>query len=775
MNAERPESALRRNSRLVRRLVTLGSAAMLLIGIALLYMLMQATNNQALYEQDYAQLFVLNMVVAAVLFAAIGWIGLRLYQRWRAGRFGTRLLAKLALIFVLVGLVPGLLIYGVSYQFVSRSIETWFDVKVEGALQAGLSLGRVTLETLGSDLSLKARTAAAALDDPLQGPAELQLEKALEQLGASDVALWTGSGRLLGSAGDSRLQLNPPAPSTSQFRLARTERSSYWIEGLEDSNSGATETPPARIKVLASLGHSASAGGEGARYLLVTRTLPRTLVANAWAVERANREYQERALGREGLKRMYIGTLTLSLFLAVFAAVLMAVVLGNQIARPLLLLTEGVSQVAAGDLRPKEAMQGQDELGGLTRAFALMTQQLSDARETAQTSMAQLDAARGNLQTILDNLTAGVVVLDADGRLRQSNPGASRILQCPLADYRGCLLSEIPALAHFGTEVERQFIDFRARRAETAADHWQHTLALGQQETGMQSGAAEQTTLVLRGADLPGQACLLVFDDISHIVTAQRLQAWGEVARRLAHEIKNPLTPIQLSAERLERRLDGKLAGPEQQVLSKSVKTIVDQVDSMKRLVNEFRDFGRLPAAELQPLDLNGLVQEVLQLYEAAVVPIALDLDPACPPVLGDAQQLRQVIHNLLQNAQDAQEAQALKSAPGTVDAPVLVRTYFSASANRVRLTVLDHGGGFAPGILQRAFEPYVTSKSRGTGLGLAVVKKIADDHGARIDISNRMHDGVPYGAQVSLAFKTARPAASPSSLPAAAQPLSVV
>jgi nitrogen fixation/metabolism regulation signal transduction histidine kinase len=775
VNAERPESALRRNSRLVRRLVTLGSAAMLLIGIALLYMLMQATNNQALYEQDYAQLFVLNVVVAGVLFAAIAWIGLRLYQRWRAGRFGTRLLTKLALIFVLVGLVPGLLIYGVSYQFVSRSIETWFDVKVEGALQAGLSLGRVTLETLASDLSLKARTAAVALDDPNQGPAELQLEKALEVLGASDVALWSGSGRLLGSAGDSRLQLNPPAPSAAQLRLARMERSTYWIEGLEDSNSGATEAPAARIKVLASLGHSVAAGGEGARYLLVTRTLPRTLVANAWAVERANREYQERALGREGLKRMYIGTLTLSLFLAVFAAVLMAVVLGNQIARPLLLLTEGVSQVAAGDLRPKEAMQGQDELGGLTRAFALMTQQLSDARETAQTSMAQLDAARGNLQTILDNLTAGVVVLDGDGRVRQSNPGASRILQCALTEYQGRLLSEIPALAHFGAEVERQFLDFRARRAETAADHWQHTLALGQQETGMHSGAAEQTTLVLRGADLPGQACLLVFDDVSHIVTAQRLQAWGEVARRLAHEIKNPLTPIQLSAERLERRLDGKLAAPEQQVLSKSVKTIVDQVDSMKRLVNEFRDFGRLPAAELQPLDLNGLVQEVLQLYEAAVVPIALDLDPACPPVLGDAQQLRQVIHNLLQNAQDAQEAHAQKSSPGAADEPILVRTYFSASANRVRLTVLDHGGGFAPGILQRAFEPYVTSKSRGTGLGLAVVKKIADDHGARIDISNRMHDGVPYGAQVSLAFKTALlPSTSPS-LPAAAQPLSVV
>ena len=763
MSDKLPDTTLRRNSRLVRRVVTWGAAAMLLMGAALLYMLTLATNNQALYEQDYALLFVLNMVVAALLFSAIAWIAFRLYQRWRAGRFGTRLLTKLAAIFVLVGLAPGLLIYGVSYQFVSRSIETWFDVKVEGALQAGLSLGRVTLETLAGDLSIKARTAATALDDPGQGPAELQLEKWAEQLGASDIALWSGRGQLLGSAGDSRLQLNPAAPGSTQFRLARSERSTYWIEGLDDAAATGKQAA-VRIKVLALLSRGALDATGESRYLLVTRTLPPSLVANAWAVERANREYQERALGREGLKRMYIGTLTLSLFMAVFAAVLLAVVLGNQIARPLLVLTEGVSQVAAGDLRPKESMQGKDELGGLTRAFALMTQQLSDARETVQTSMGQLDAARANVQTILDNLTAGVVVLNDDGSLRQSNPGASRILQRPLEQYQGHLLSEIAGLESFGAEVERQFLEFRARRGEAGADHWQHTLEMGLPAPLMQNGQGGQTTLVLRGADLPGKACLLVFDDISHIVTAQRLQAWGEVARRLAHEIKNPLTPIQLSAERLQRRLDGKLSEPEQQVLSKSVKTIVDQVDSMKRLVNEFRDFGRLPAAELHPLDLNALVQEVLHLYEAAEVPITLDLDASCPPVLGDAQQLRQVIHNLLQNAQDAQEAQALLSLE-----PVVLRTYFSASAGRVRLSVLDSGGGFAPGILQRAFEPYVTSKTRGTGLGLAVVKKIADEHGARIDISNRLHEGVAFGAQVSLSFKVA---ASP---PPAALPISVV
>ena len=763
MSDKLPDTTLRRNSRLVRRVVTWGAAAMLLMGAALLYMLMLATNNQAMYEQDYALLFVLNVAVAALLFAAIAWIAFRLYQRWRAGRFGTRLLTKLAAIFVVVGLAPGLLIYGVSYQFVSRSIETWFDVKVEGALQAGLSLGRVTLETLAGDLSIKARTAATALNDPGQGPAELQLEKWAEQLGASDIALWSGRGQLLGSAGDSRLQLNPLAPSSTQFRLARSERSTYWIEGLDDAAGTGTQAA-VRIKVLALMSHGASDASADSRYLLVTRTLPASLVANAWAVERANREYQERALGREGLKRMYIGTLTLSLFMAVFAAVLMAVVLGNQIARPLLVLTEGVSQVAAGDLRPKESMQGKDELGGLTRAFALMTQQLSDARETVQTSMGQLDAARANVQTILDNLTAGVVVLNDDGSLRQSNPGASRILQRPLDQYQGHLLSDIAGLESFGAEVERQFLEFRARRGEAGADHWQHTLEMGLPAPLMQNGQGGQTTLVLRGADLPGNTCLLVFDDISHIVTAQRLQAWGEVARRLAHEIKNPLTPIQLSAERLQRRLDGKLPEPEQQVLSKSVKTIVDQVDSMKRLVNEFRDFGRLPAAELQPLALNALVQEVLHLYEAAQTPITLDLDASCPPVLGDAQQLRQVIHNLLQNAQDAQEAQALLPLE-----PVVLRTYFSASAGRVRLSVLDSGGGFAPGILQRAFEPYVTSKTRGTGLGLAVVKKIADEHGARIDINNRLHDGVAFGAQVSLSFKVA------TSPPLATPPISVV
>jgi nitrogen fixation/metabolism regulation signal transduction histidine kinase len=472
-------------------------------------------------------------------------------------------------------------------------------------------------------------------------------------------------------------------------------------------------------------------------------------VANAMAVEAANREYQERALAREGLKRMYIGTLTLSLFLAVFGAVLLAVVLGNQIAKPLLLLTEGVSQVAAGDLTPKLAMQGRDELGGLTRAFASMTQQLADARRSVETSMSQVDAARANLQTILDNLTSGVVVLAPDGSIVSSNPGATRILQLPMEAYAGQRMAEVPGLQAFGDAVQNQFVQYLTNRAEHGLDHWQQSFELGG-NAAVQSPFERAVTLVARGAELPGAQRLLVFDDISEIVSAQRAQAWGEVARRLAHEIKNPLTPIQLSAERMEMKLASKLEGTELAILTKSVKTIVDQVDAMKRLVNEFRDYARLPSAELKPVDLNALVHDVLQLYESDANKVVLlaDLDESCPPVRGDAQQLRQVIHNLVQNAQDATESAAL-SVPGRVT----LRTQHLAAADRVRLSVQDQGSGFPEHILKRAFEPYVTTKAKGTGLGLAVVKKIADEHGTRVDITNRMTEGKVTGAQVSLSL----------------------
>ena len=754
MSTGGPASPLK-SSPAFRWTMGVGVGIMAALGLVLLFLLTQATGNRELYERNYVLLFGLNVAVAGLLLLVIGWIVLRLFLRLRKGKFGSRLLVKLAAIFALVGLLPGMMIYVVSYQFVSRSIESWFDVKVEGALDAGLNLGRVTLDTLATDLANKTRLAANQLTQTTDASAGLALERLREQLGVSDVVLWTASGQLIASAGDSRYSLKPERPSAQLLRSARSQRVATQIEGLDEvALPGAAEAglPPLtgvgastpRIKALALISNlNVGLLGE-TRYLQVTDVLPATLVANAIAVQEANREYQERALARGGLRKMYIGTLTLSLFLAVFGAVLLAVLLGNQLARPLLLLAEGVRQVAKGDLTPKAALQGKDELGGLTRSFADMTQQLADARGAVQKSMDQVDAARANLQTILDNLTAGVMVLDLQGRIQTSNPGATRILRAPLAAYHGRPLGDIPGLETFAQGVQAQFDAYFGENTLHGIEHWQQSFELNTAQPGSPDNAI---TLIARGAKMPGSECLLVFDDVSEMVSAQRAQAWGEVARRLAHEIKNPLTPIQLSAERLEMKLTGKVAAPEQILLTKSVKTIVDQVDAMKRLVNEFRDYARLPAAELKPLDLNALVADVLQLYASdnSVVPVCTELDAGCPAIKGDAQQIRQVLHNLLQNAQDAQEVRP--------DGRVVVKTEYSPTSRRVRLTVRDNGAGFPEHILKRAFEPYVTTKVKGTGLGLAVVKKIADEHGARIDISNRVVNDVIQGAQVSLSF----------------------
>jgi nitrogen fixation/metabolism regulation signal transduction histidine kinase len=733
-------------------------AIVVAIGLVLMFLLTQATGNRELYERNYALLFTLNVVVAVALLGVIAWVGWRLLRRLRQGRFGSRLLVKLAMIFALAGFVPGLLIYVVSYQFVSRSIESWFDVQVEGALEAGLGLGRATLETLSDDLATKTRSASVSLQDAPDVVAGLMLERLREQLEVRDAILWSANGQLLASAGDSRFLLNPERPAPAQLRKARSQRAVTWVEGLEDGTAMAPAQ--ARIKALVLVPRTGLDILDEPRFLMVTQVLPEALVANALAVTEAHSEYQERALARQGLRRMYIGTLTLSLFLAVFGAVLLAVVLGNQITRPLLLLAEGVRQVAAGDLTPKAALQGRDELGGLTRSFADMTQQLADARRAVEVSMEQVNAARENLQTILDNLTAGVMVLDANGVIQSVNPGATRILRVPMAAWEGRRLADIEGLEEFARSVKQQFDRFVEERAEHALDHWQQSFELGPPSGSPAADSADgrgTLTLVARGAELPGKAWLLVFDDISEIVSAQRAQAWGEVARRLAHEIKNPLTPIQLSAERLERKLAGKVQEAEQAVVTKSVKTIVDQVDAMKRLVNEFRDYARLPAAELHALDLNALVGEVLQLYggSTARIPVAKELDERCPPVMGDAQQLRQVLHNLVQNAQDAIES-AGRSGP---EFPVTVRTQWVEASGRVRLSVLDWGTGFPEAILKRAFEPYVTTKPKGTGLGLAVVKKIADEHGARIDLANRLAEDQVVGAQVSLSFAVEKPA----------------
>ena len=710
------------------------------------------------YERHFLWLFWVNVALAGLLLLVIVVAVVRLFVRMRSGKFGSRLLIKLAGIFALVGLLPGVVIYTVSYQFVSRSIEAWFDVRLASALESGLALGKETLDALKTDASNKARVAAERISEGglAVAPLALGLERLREQLGAREVSLIGPQGQVLFTAGGSAAAGPPERPTTAMLRAVRAGGVASQVDGLDEESLGPTGRG-ARVRALAHVPRvDIALGASEERFLLLVQPVARSLAANALAVQAAYSEYQQRALARDSLRRMYIGTLTLALILAVFAAVLLAIVLGNQLARPLLLLADGVQQVAAGDLTAKPVFPSSDELGGLTRSFAAMTAQVAEARAQVQRGVGQLEAARTRLQTILDTLSAGVIVFDREGRIDTVNPGATRILQRPISAWRGRLLSELPELAGLSASVEQRFELLASSPEPGERDQWQESFELPR-------GDGSQLTLLVRGATLPGGASLMVFDDISDVVSAQRSAAWAEVARRLAHEIKNPLTPIQLSAERLLMKLEHKLQGQDQALLLRSVNTIVNQVQAMQRLVNEFRDYARLPAAQLKPLDLNALAGEVLALYGHALDTQTLGsrLEPALPRVLGDTSQLRQVIHNLVQNGLDA----VADKADGRVELSTSSALGEHGELLAVRLTIVDNGPGFADKVLKRAFEPYVTTKAKGTGLGLAVVKKIADEHGARLRATN-LHqgdqpEGAVTGARVSLSFSSVVPASA--------------
>jgi nitrogen fixation/metabolism regulation signal transduction histidine kinase len=733
----------------------LGVSMLAVVGSALVIAFMLSmTSERDLFERNFVWLFWVNLAVAAALLLVIAIAAARLALRLRRGKFGSRLLIKLAGIFALVGVVPGVLIYTVSVQFVSRSIETWFDAQVAGALDSGLALGRGTLEALSADLVSKTRLAAERLSETRAAIGPLTLERVREQIGARDVMLVGSGGQVIANASSQAGAIAPQRPAPTLLRQARAAGAASQLEGLDDELPPGGARPAARVRALVLMpSNDISLAPREERFLFVVQTVSPQLVANALAVQSAYREYQRRAIAQEGLRRMYIGTLTLALVLAVFGAVLVAAILGNQIARPLVVLAEGVREVAEGNLKAKAVFASRDELGGLTRAFARMTEQLSDAREQVGRGVAQLEGARTRLQTILDSLSAGVIVFDRQRRIDTVNPGATRILRQPVTAFVGRPLDEVPGLKDFAHKVWQRFELHGASPEAGERDQWQDAFELP---------VNPQTTLnlLVRGAMLPGEARLMVFDDITEVVSAQRSLAWAEVARRLAHEIKNPLMPIQLSAERIQHKLESQLGGADRALLDRSVATIVTQVQAMKQLVDEFRDYARLPSAQLVPLDLNAVVHDVLALYGQAQEQgrVAGALASDLPRIQGDATQLRQVIHNLLQNALDA-----VADRP---DGRVQLRTEFAHGsgdeARAVRLVVSDNGPGFADKVLRRAFEPYVTTKAKGTGLGLAVVRKIADEHGARVRLGNLRQAGLPdgpvTGAEVSLSFSRLSP-----------------
>ncbi len=576
------------------------------LGGMLVILLASASADTTLFARHTPLLIGMNALAALVLLGLVVTQLRRLWRDYRQGVFGARLKSRLLLMLALMAVLPGALVYLVSMQFAVKSIDSWFDVRVEAALDGGLDLGRGVFDAMQADLLAKGRSMAYDLaDQPV--PGAVMLNRLREQAGVNTAALMTTSGHLIANSSGDLQGLLPALPDMARLRQARLSSGTARVEG--DAATGFV------VRALIPVG-SYRLDAEPL-VLQLEQPVPTAITQSAALVEAAQRDYQELQLGRTGLKRLYTLTLTFALLLALFAAIALAFFLAARLAKPLLMLAEGTRAVAAGDLTPRAVLETDDELGVLTRSFNEMTVQLEQAR------------------------------------------------------------------------VERE--------------------------------------------------------------AAQRAAVWGEVARRLAHEIKNPLTPIQLSAERLQMKLADKLDADSAAMLGRATRTIVEQVEAMKNMVNDFRDYARLPPPVARSLDLNALVAEVLDLYTDGPIAVRAELDPILPPVLADADQIRQVLHNLIKNAGEASNEKV--GAGGT--APVTVSTRLNG--RMAQLVVADNGSGFPPQILQHAFEPYVTTKPKGTGLGLAIVQKIVTDHGGTITLANR-DDAQGGGAEVSVQLPLNRP-----------------
>jgi len=683
------------------------------LGLILLYLLSLASANTAISGDYYKILLYLNIALAVVLTVLIAIQLWNLYKKTKSRVVGSRLNMRLVSAFALMAIIPGLIVYLVSVNFLSRSIESWFNVKVESALDGGLSLGQRALDIMLADMEIKAENMANSLElQPVRSQYSL-FNDLREKSGIQDAALLSLQGRILSVSSSDPASFLPELPSIPQLRQAKNQIYGK-IEPIP--NKGLY------MRILAPVNTQSLAGETLILQLL--QPVPKTLSNTAEAVQDVYRDYQELSYSRNSLKDVFKLTLTLVLMLAMLSALAIAFVLSRRLSQPLTVLAEGTRAIAAGDYSTMLPEHGKDELGVLVKSFNSMTRQLDDATKATDRNRARLEAARGYLETILAHLSSGVLAINRNGELRTYNLAASDILGLNLAPFENQKFIKIANdhvfLAHFVELVQTHFeLTQTKEKAETEFS----------QQVEITRPQGKQLLLV-RATRLPKGAdsgFVVVFDDVTTMAQAQRDAAWGEVARRLAHEIKNPLTPIQLSAERLQHKLTTKLNEDDANVLKRATDTIVNQVGAMKSMVNEFSEYARAPSANLIKLNLNKLIKDVSALYDSAQTKISFELAPTMPDILGDATMLRQVLHNLMQNAQDA-----LKEIS---EPEIIVKTVFDD--NTVKLTVTDNGQGFPADLLTSAFEPYVTTKAHGTGLGLAIVKKMVEEHFGQIKIEN--------------------------------------
>jgi PAS domain S-box-containing protein len=711
---------------LVSILVLIGSG----LWVAALLIMAQTVQQSAHFSDLHPFIVGVNVAGLLVLLILIGGRVVQLIRDWRKRVVGSRLEARMVWMSATLAMVPLLLVFYFSVMFLNRGIDSWFHVEIREGLQDALTLSRAALDLRMREYMQRTRTIAddlAASDDPVA-----MLDDKRHQTEAVELTLYGANRRILGTSSERFGQIVPPRANEEMVMQTRHE----YVTLDPVAGGGFLVRTAVQVPL--------TSPGDEPRMLEAVYPVERRLGELADTVESAYQRYGEKARLREPLKTSFTLTLTLVLLLSLFAALYGAFWSARRLVRPIQDLVAGTRAVAKGDFDMRLPLTSHDEMGILVHSFNDMTKRLARAREDTRRSQHAVEAERANLAVILARLSTGVISLEPDRTVRTANQAACAILGADVESVIGKPLAE----AGKGSSLFEQFDLACAAHLDAGQTEWREQLVL-QAESGRRILVCACTTL--SGEDRSPGGFVIVFDDITALLQAQRDAAWGEVARRLAHEIKNPLTPIQLSAERIRRKLLGSMSEGEAQMLDRATHTIVQQVEAMKEMVNAFSEYARAPEMDVSRFDLNQLIAEVAELYRAGlreagrIARPKLKLDPALTEIEADRGRLRQILHNLLANAIEALE--------GAKDPEIRVETRLveRPEGRLAEITVEDNGPGFRPDVIGQVFDPYVTTKPKGTGLGLAIVKKIVEEHGGRIEADNARTGGARVRIELPL------------------------
>jgi nitrogen fixation/metabolism regulation signal transduction histidine kinase len=704
-------------ARTIKRLLY-GTIGVVGVGLALaaLYLLSRTAQNSDDFDRLGNTILLVNVAGVLVLLLLLVGNLARLFRDYRRNVPGSKLKARIVGMSVVLAVVPLLIVFYFSMQFINKGIDSWFNVEVEAGLNDALALSRAALELQMRDQLRATGRIASRLRGKSGRELIVELGILREESGAAEITVFGRNSQIVGTSSDQTAGSLPRAPRNEVLLQVRQNRPYVSLDPLDgdryEIRTAVPLTDPRRPRVIGLIRARFPVGERIGR-----------MVNN---VDSSYLEYKRVIFLREPLKRTFSLTLTVVLMISLLASVYGAFVLSRRLVAPIQDLVAGTRAVAKGDFDTRLPTPSRDEIGFLVDSFNDMTQRLSSARRQASLSQAQVEAERANLEVILARLSTGVIALESDLRIRTANQAAGAILNIDIENHIGEFLPDIAAEA----PLLDQLVDVARMHLDKGETEWREQIVL--------RGEVGRRVLTCACTTLPGDedhdaGYVVVFDDITALLQAQRDAAWGEVARRLAHEIKNPLTPIQLSAERLRRKYLDTMSPEDGQILDRATHTIVQQVEAMKEMVNAFSDYARAPDMDMSEFGLSDLVHEVVDLYRAqeSSVEIRLTLDPSMPNIEADMGRMRQILHNLIRNSIEALET----SENGCID--VKLCAIDVRGTEMVEIVVADNGPGFQTGSVSQVFDPYVTTKPKGTGLGLAIVKKLVEEHMGTIDARN--------------------------------------